>query len=160
MSPAGTAEFSPGRSPGFDSETRSSPGGTAGTIRIPLSKFQYIRNGVWHISSRPFGTFRTRRINPGLRPGLSSTVPAGLNPFWFACVGCAFFTLATRINVVPPRAGSRSFLRRTKQASPGRGRLHAPVLPASQPRQVIRFHVQPVEPKSRAGSRHDRWQSG
>jgi hypothetical protein len=160
MSPAGTAEFSPGRSPGFDSETRSSPAGTAGTIRIPLSKFPYIRNGVWHISSRPFGTFRTRRINPGLRPGLSSTVPAGLNPFWFACVGCAFFTLATRINVVPLRAGSRSFHPQTTQVWPGRGRLHAPALRALQPRQALRFRVPPAEPKSRAGSHHGRWQSG
>jgi hypothetical protein len=65
-----------------------------------------------------------------------------------------------RINAVAPRAGSRSFLPRTTQVWPARGRQHAPVLPASQPRQAIRFHVPPAEPKSRAGSRHGRWRSG
>jgi hypothetical protein len=161
MSPAGTAEFSPGRSPGFDSETRSSPAGTAGiTIRILLPKFQHSRNGVFHISSRPCGTFRTRRLNPGLRPGLSSTVPTGLSRFSSPCVGRVFFTLATRINVAPPRAGSRSFLPRTTQVLPARGRPHAPALPGWQPRQATRFRVPPAGPKSTAGSRHGRWRSG
>ena len=30
------------------------------------------------ISSRPYGTFRLSNLYPGLRPGLSSAVPAGL----------------------------------------------------------------------------------
>ena len=33
---------------------------------------------LWVTASRPYGTVRLSNLNPGLRPGLSSAVPAGL----------------------------------------------------------------------------------
>src|SRR5450631_3435506 len=41
-------------------------------------EMEVIWDRLWVTSSRPYGTFRLLNLYPGLRPGLSSAVPAGL----------------------------------------------------------------------------------
>jgi hypothetical protein len=81
----GTAELSPGRSPGLP-VSRKSPVGTTekGIEMVPNSSSGWgiFNHGMLRdflvISSRPCGTFHLSNLYPGLRPGLSSAVPAGL----------------------------------------------------------------------------------
>jgi hypothetical protein len=60
-----------------------SPAGTTEKVRIGNSQSRNILDGsvlgiLKVTASRPYGTFRPSNLNPGLRPGLSSAVPAGL----------------------------------------------------------------------------------
>src|ERR1700740_2401773 len=68
-----------------------SPVGTTGTAADTwswmhecgdVSNAEYLAGNAWDCPvtfSRPFGTCRFSNLYPGLRPGLSSAVPAGLN---------------------------------------------------------------------------------
>jgi hypothetical protein len=58
-----------------------SPEGTTGKV---VETWSWIREKIENFQlqtfSRPYGTFRLSNLYPGLRPGLSSAVPAGLIP--------------------------------------------------------------------------------
>src|ERR1700733_3028021 len=45
----------------------------------PFQRWRYPRIASWGIFSRPYGTDRGVNLYPGLRPGLLSAVPSGLN---------------------------------------------------------------------------------
>ena len=85
-SPVGTAELSPGRSPGLATALKSPVGTTEKVIemvqnsgsRAGIVNRETFRD-VRATASRPYGTFRRSNPYPGLRPGLSSAVPAGLS---------------------------------------------------------------------------------
>src|ERR1700733_11146396 len=81
LSPVGTAELSPGRSPGLEIRKTTSPVGTTeATWRRPPEPFRLeilIPDPITFQSS--LRDLSRMHANPGLRPGLSSAVPAGLN---------------------------------------------------------------------------------
>jgi hypothetical protein len=87
VSPAGTAELSPGRSPGLEIRVRKVPKGRlAGTKDIEIFAIENSPGpGLGKFFSRPCGTFPERMANPELRPGLSSAVPTGLDFVMVAC---------------------------------------------------------------------------
>ena len=99
------------------------------------------------ISSRPYGTFRLSNFYPGLRPGLNSAVPAGLN---FMPVG---LTQGLRAQIFVRRRGEslepsldQSRIRHTcirKQASP-RSIKRKPSLRAEPTCWQLRNMQQPV----------------
>ena len=71
LSPAGTAECSPGRQSWVCATQTKSPVGTTESYPGIIAPV---------IFSRPYGTPRAFKSYPGLRPGLHSAVPAGLSP--------------------------------------------------------------------------------
>jgi hypothetical protein len=83
LSPAGTAELSPGRSPGLACAWKSPVGTIEKVIGSGiLNRGRFSREVLWRSprgncqsSLRDFSSFD---FYPGLRPGLSSAVPAGL----------------------------------------------------------------------------------
>jgi hypothetical protein len=50
----------------------------AGTTEKVIETWSWVRGADRASFSRPYGTFRLSNLYPGLRPGLSSAVPAGL----------------------------------------------------------------------------------
>jgi hypothetical protein len=82
LSPEGTAELSPGRSPGSGCALEKSRRDDCKSYRIGTAEYfnrKFSGNRLQVTASRPYGTFRPSNFCPGLRPGLNSAVPAGLD---------------------------------------------------------------------------------
>jgi hypothetical protein len=82
LSPAGTIELSPGRSPGLSRRVRKVPKGRLEICWTPFRMWNLDRGMRMVIPAVPAGLDRVSESNPGLRPGLNSAVPAGLSCKW------------------------------------------------------------------------------
>jgi len=82
LSPAGTVELSPGRSPGFIRRVRKVPKGRLEICQTPFRMYWNLDRGMRMVPAVPRGLDRVSESNPGLRPGLNSAVPAGLICNW------------------------------------------------------------------------------